>query len=501
MRHSAAGIVLVCMTAATVLLVAGDLVTMEARAAGWRTGTVDVGGQTWVTWISVAVNGVGDPRIAYSDGIKFRYAEWAGGDWDIVDVDGAGCTFPSLALDATGSPRIAYVSGGSLKLARWTGTAWTNTTLEAAGTNAAFPSIALDAGGRAHLSYYDAGMGRLRYASWTGVGWRTETVDNATKVGMSTSIALDSSGYPHIGYWDDTNRTVRYASWTGSAWRIQTVGWSNITGVHIFTAGFISLALDPAGTPHLAYPDFNRSAVNYASLTGTTWDIVAVESTSGYAAPSLAFDASGRPHLVYGERGLRHAWWTGTAWSFETVDPDPYAGVLSSLAVDADSYLHVGYWNRLTGGIEYATNAPPNSPPGTPSTPTGGASGQAGTPGNFSTSTTDPDGDAVRYTFDWGDGTQTQTGYLASGATANASHAWGSPGTYSVRAMATDVHGATSAWSGSSIVTITAGGSPPANPTETLADPWMWSTLVLVGAVLAAAILTLVRRRKQPGKV
>jgi hypothetical protein len=62
---------------------------------------------------------------------------------------------------------------------------------------------------------------------------------------------------------------------------------------------------------------------------------------------------------------------------------------------------------------------------------------------------TDPDGDQVKYTFDWDDGTITTTAYVASGTWVSVLHQWTvEPGTnkvFNVTAIATDEHGKNSA--------------------------------------------------------
>ena len=98
-----------------------------------------------------------------------------------------------------------------------------------------------------------------------------------------------------------------------------------------------------------------------------------------------------------------------------------------------------------------------NAPPQTPAKPTGPASGVSATSYSYSTSATDPDGDQVKYTFDWGDGATSQTGLVNSGTSASLSHTWSAAGTYLVKAMATDSKSAESAWSGALTVTITPG--------------------------------------------
>ncbi|MCD6390813.1 MAG: PKD domain-containing protein [Dehalococcoidia bacterium] len=96
-----------------------------------------------------------------------------------------------------------------------------------------------------------------------------------------------------------------------------------------------------------------------------------------------------------------------------------------------------------------------NHAPGDPSSPSGPSSGYIGTSYTYSTSATDPDGDQVKYTFDWDDGTTSETGFVSSGSTTSKSHSWSNPGTYYVKAKATDSHGASSGWSSLKSVTIT----------------------------------------------
>ena len=95
-----------------------------------------------------------------------------------------------------------------------------------------------------------------------------------------------------------------------------------------------------------------------------------------------------------------------------------------------------------------------NTPPNASSVPLGSDTGLAGTAYSYSTSATDPDGDQVKYTFDWGDGSSDTTNLVDSGTTASASHAWSNPGTYQIKAKATDSKGASSGWSESRAVTI-----------------------------------------------
>ena len=101
-----------------------------------------------------------------------------------------------------------------------------------------------------------------------------------------------------------------------------------------------------------------------------------------------------------------------------------------------------------------APTTPPTNPT-TPPQPQGPALGMPGVSYIYSTSATDPDGDQVKYTFDWGDGSTDTTNLVDSGTAASASHAWSNPGTYQIKAKATDSKGASSGWSEGANVGIT----------------------------------------------
>jgi len=109
----------------------------------------------------------------------------------------------------------------------------------------------------------------------------------------------------------------------------------------------------------------------------------------------------------------------------------------------------------------YGTKAPPdyspsaaNQPPLTPAAPSGTASGVTGTSYTYKVKTTDPDGDTITYTLDWGDGTSYTTSSKTSGTTAYPTHSWAKSGTYAVKVRATDSKGNVSAWSPSLSVVI-----------------------------------------------
>jgi hypothetical protein len=111
--------------------------------------------------------------------------------------------------------------------------------------------------------------------------------------------------------------------------------------------------------------------------------------------------------------------------------------------------------------LRYAPDYPgledlfPNQGPEKPSTPIGPASGKTGVEYQYTTSTTDPEGDQIYYLFDWGDDTDSSwLGPYNSGDTAEASHIWTDQGNYEIKVIAKDENGVLSEWSDSLLVSI-----------------------------------------------
>ena len=99
--------------------------------------------------------------------------------------------------------------------------------------------------------------------------------------------------------------------------------------------------------------------------------------------------------------------------------------------------------------------APQTQPPLKPATPSGPHSGKMRATYNYTTNTTDPDGDKIYYLFSWGDGTTSGwIGPKKSGYTLQASHSWTRSGSYDIRVEAKDQHGAISEWSDSLSITM-----------------------------------------------
>jgi len=109
------------------------------------------------------------------------------------------------------------------------------------------------------------------------------------------------------------------------------------------------------------------------------------------------------------------------------------------------SVTYIGHGDLQIGVNITNTN---NSPPATPQTPSGETNGNVGIEYTYTTTTTDPNNDDVRYWFDWDDGTNSGwIGPYPSGTIANATHTWTTKGTYNIKVKAVDPSNSESNWS------------------------------------------------------
>ena len=158
--------------------------------------------------------------------------------------------------------------------------------------------------------------------------------------------------------------------------------------------------------------------------------------------------------------GMVYLW-----WGYDNHNFDSYT--------NGESWLYTnGEWSTEDFAIKdwcfktYACHF--SNPPYTPHSPSGSTVGLTWTPYSYSTNTTDPDGDDIRYGWDWnGDNTVDEwtTEFYPSGATANISHSWNTSGTYNVKVKAEDMYGAQSDFSSAKKVIIVAiDNDPPEKP-------------------------------------
>lgn len=186
----------------------------------------------------------------------------------------------------------------------------------------------------------------------TDIWWLSETVTSDTPYGLS--LALDAAGNPHIAYLLSSAYGLKYASWTGMHWEIETVDLDTTLWSYS-----VSLAIDPVGRPHIAYEGSANRQLKYAYRDTTGWVVSVVDATAGSGRDvSLALDPQGRPCISYQfQQGpdvrLKYARWDGSRWQIEQVDTESVMGWQTSLALDAAGHPHISYSDQWSG-LHYA---------------------------------------------------------------------------------------------------------------------------------------------------
>jgi hypothetical protein len=173
--------------------------------------------------------------------------------------------------------------------------------------------------------------------------------------GLANGIAYDVSGTLYMAYFDDATQNLKFATRTAAG------DWSTVQAVDgaVNVGTYLSLSLDSAGRPGIAYLDGTNADLKYAHFNGTSWDVEVVDSkyTTGYY-PSLQFGAADRPVISYYSKtggDLRLAVSGADGWTITTVDAGGDVGRYSTLALNPlTGRWAVGYEDTTHGTFRYA---------------------------------------------------------------------------------------------------------------------------------------------------
>jgi hypothetical protein len=340
-------------------------------SAGWVFTTIDGAGSGVATHTrddvgraASAVEIDGQPMVFYSDATtgSLRAGWRSGGSWRFETLDGPGSTLPGhtaghvgsavSAVLVAGEPEVFYydASAASLRYAHRTAAGWQLETLDGPGStlgqhtshHVGSAISALAAGGMPQVYYYDSTSGALRRAWLSGGRWLFLSIDGATsqlaghtgdRVGTAISATL-LGAQPDVFYYDASVASLRYAQLTASGWRLETLDGprSTLAGHTADRLGTAVCVTQMNGDAQVYYYDAARQSLRHAFWTGSRWtfetldgagSVIAGHDKDHVGSSVSVTEMAGGPQVYYADAtagSLRHAWWTPTGWRFETLD-------------------------------------------------------------------------------------------------------------------------------------------------------------------------------------
>ena len=252
----------------------------------------------------------------------------------------------------------------SLAAAAQSDRTWEVETINGSGTAdvGGYAALEIDATGSFHVSYYDFSHHALLYSfrAKADKQWYTTPVEGKS-AGTYVSLAVDSAGQPHLAYNSLFEDGLHYATWNGHKWNHQIIDPAH-------TNYYTSIRLDKDGHPRISYYLYHAPDKSYllhlkfASFDGLRWTIETVDKRIETGKfNSVALDASGRPHIAYSNVAwgdLLYAAWDGSRWNFSDVDArrthNDYVGIGNSIALDASDNPHIAYFDSTKDLVKYA---------------------------------------------------------------------------------------------------------------------------------------------------
>jgi hypothetical protein len=257
--------------------------TKNAYGTFSAVSTIDTGGPSRGTELSLKLDSYGRPTIAYLDGPSgdLKLAQYLNGEgWTtrVADSNGVTGLYPSLAIGADNTIYISYFrkTNRDLKMATYKDGVWERETVDGDGDVGWSSTITLDENGKLAIAYGDAGRNRLKLARKLTTAFTTEVVDGNTIGAAYISLAFNPAGYPVMSYYELGPSDLKLATKGPGGWTNTRVASKGATGL------YTNLRLDDNGVPSILYWDKGANQLNRATQTGsTTFKITKIRSKAG----------------------------------------------------------------------------------------------------------------------------------------------------------------------------------------------------------------------------
>ncbi|MHC1680661.1 MAG: fibronectin type III domain-containing protein [Methanomassiliicoccales archaeon] len=261
------------------------------------------------------------------------------------------------ALTAYGGDLFAAFVSDDAKMycAVYDGTSWAIEEVDVSSSYAKELDISVS-DGTVFISYVDTTTKYLKVASRSPSGsWTTSVVDDTTQVGSWSSANGDSFGQMHVTYYDFSNQDLRYAIHNGTSWSISKLDESG--------GACSAIISDDNNKQHIFYIDLvlAKTPLSYMTNSGAKWVSSVVDSQGDVGEQSsIAVDAEGFVHIAYYDdsNGTLNYANNVEGWNTVVVDnSSSKVGMYPSIALDSEGFVHVSYYDYVNQDLRYATNA------------------------------------------------------------------------------------------------------------------------------------------------
>jgi plastocyanin len=250
------------------------------------------------TTTGIAVDAQDKHHLVWSTpkGGLFYADDTSGGFGEAEKITGSPAFGASIAVGSGGSPWVSFYSGGSLRVAQRSAPGkWTSEQVQPnagpAAAAATVTAIRVSSNGEPIVAYGD--QGRTVVARRSGGSWATEQVQGDG--GYGVSLALDKAGNPHVAFYD-TAGTVRLARSTGGGpWEVADLGTTAPGPDRKSDARWSTgVAVDDGGTMFVTWADTKANRIVLADNPGGNAATRPVSGSTNGTNPSLAVSADGK---------------------------------------------------------------------------------------------------------------------------------------------------------------------------------------------------------------
>ncbi|MCS7032874.1 MAG: S8 family serine peptidase, partial [Phycisphaerae bacterium] len=229
--------------------------------------------------------------------------------------------------------------------------------------NARANSLAVDSRGVLHVAWNDPLLRTLFYATRSISGtwsrpWRVEPQE--IDAGQFLSLALDSAGRPGIAYFDGTHGDLRYARFDPDSLAVGAAPFAiDVVDSRQSVGLYPSTRFSAANRPVVAYYHRSKGDLRLAEFDGGQWQIRDVDrhpNDRGRSA-SMAINSLGRLAVAYEDSTsgkLKFARQTGAGWMIDTIDDFTSGVSFISLAFDPRDRLAVSYYDAARADLKFA---------------------------------------------------------------------------------------------------------------------------------------------------